>query len=384
VSTAALLDELRLARELVSALAAPLDEDGYRRQFHPELSALGWHLGHCTYIETYWLQEVILRNAIYTEPVGRLYLAGQTPKPERGERLPALPALLQWVHALQERNHAVLMEQPPILQEHPLLCENYLLHFLIQHYNQHYETMLMALTQRAATSADDDYKVDRPFPARQPVVDCIDIAAGHYQIGGSPPTACDNELPPQQAVLGPCRIARNPVSNSEFLAFMRDDGYAREDLWSTAGWQWLQQHPATHPEHWRSDAAGNWYGIGVRGPYQLDGDDILHGISWHEAQAFARWAGAGLPHEYQWEVACRLQQLEQTGRAWEWCDNTFHPYAGFKAFPYAEYSQPWFDNGHYTLRGGSLHTRPSVRRPSFRNFYQPHMRHIFAGLRLAY
>ena len=384
MSSEALLGELRLARELVTALAEPLDDDGYRRQFHPELSALGWHLGHCTYIETYWLQEVILQDTTHTAPVRQLYIAGQTPKPARGELLPARPVLLQWAQALQTLNDTLLTEQPPALREHPLLREDYLLHFLVQHYNQHYETMLMALTQRAAASSDPGFMVDRPFPARQPVADCIEIAAGHYRVGGSAPSACDNELPPQQATLGPCRMARNPVSNSEFLAFMQDGGYVREDLWSTAGWQWLQRHPAACPDHWRPDAAGNWYGTGVRGAYQLDGDDVLHGISWHEAQAFARWAGAGLPHEYQWEVACRLQQLEQTGRAWEWCDNTFHPYAGFRAFPYKEYSQPWFDDGHYTLRGGSLHTRPAIRRPSFRNFYQPGMRHIFAGLRLVY
>lgn len=384
MSSAALLQELRLARELVTALAEPLDDDGYRRQFHPELSPLGWHLGHCTFIETYWLQEAILQDARFTAPVSRLYVAGQTPKPARGGLLPSLQALLQWVHALQSQNEALLTAPPDSLREHPLLHEDYLLHFLIQHYNQHYETMLMALTQRAATADPGEFSVARPFPARQPLADGIDIAAGHYRVGGNAPSACDNELPPQQATLGPCRIARKPVSNSEFLAFMQDDGYTRENLWSTAGWQWLQQHPVSCPDHWRHDAAGNWYGIGVRGAYELDGDDVLHGISQHEAQAFARWADAGLPHEYQWEVACRLQLLEQTGRAWEWCDNTFHPYAGFRAFPYEEYSQPWFDEGHFTLRGGSLHTRPSIRRPSFRNFYQPGMRHIFAGLRLVY
>jgi iron(II)-dependent oxidoreductase len=384
VSSPQLLNELRLARELVTALAEPLDDDDYRRQFHPELSPLGWHLGHCTYIESYWLQEVIQQDARFTEPVRRLYVAGETPKPARGELLPPLQVQLQWVHALQSLNDELLTLQPVTLTEHELLHEDYLLHFLIQHYNQHYETMLMALTQRAAAADHGDFAVTRPFPAMQPLPDSIDIAAGHYRIGGKTPAACDNELPQQQATLGPYSIARKPVSNSEYLAFMQDDGYTRKNLWHADSWQWLQENPVTYPDHWRRDAAGNWYGTGVRGAYELDGDDVLHGISRHEAQAFAYWAGAGLPHEYQWEVACRLQQLEQTGRAWEWCGNSFHPYAGFRSFPYEGYSQPWFDGGHYTLRGGSLHTRPSVRRPSFRNFYQPGMRHIFAGLRLVY
>jgi iron(II)-dependent oxidoreductase len=384
VSSPALLNELRLARELVTALAEPLDDESYRRQFHPELSPLGWHLGHCTYIESYWLQEVIQQDDRFTAPVRRLYTAGGTPMPARGELLPTLQAQLQWVQALQSMNDELLALQPATLREHELLHEDYLLHFLIQHYDRHYETMLMALTQRAAAAGHGDFAVTRPFPARQPLPDNIDIAAGHYRIGGKAPAARDNELPQQQATLGPCSIARKPVSNSEFLAFMQDDGYTRENLWSTEGWQWLQENPVACPDHWRRDAAGNWYGTGVRGAYELGGDDVLHGVSQHEAQAFARWAGAGLPHEYQWEVACRLQQLEQTGRAWEWCGNSFHPYAGFRAFPCKDCAQPWFAGGYYPLRGGSLHTRPSIRRPGFRNFYQPGMRHIFAGLRLVY
>ncbi|HKJ09285.1 MAG TPA: SUMF1/EgtB/PvdO family nonheme iron enzyme, partial [Gammaproteobacteria bacterium] len=108
------------------------------------------------------------------------------------------------------------------------------------------------------------------------------------------------------------------------------------------------------------------------------------GINHHEASAYAAWAGAQLPHEYQWEAACRLGLLEHTGRAWEWCANTFHPYEGFESFPYREYSTPWLGGDHYTLKGGSLHTRPPVKRASFRNFYEPDKRHIFAGLRLVY
>jgi iron(II)-dependent oxidoreductase len=79
-----------------------------------------------------------------------------------------------------------------------------------------------------------------------------------------------------------------------------------------------------------------------------------------------------------------LQLLEQTGHVWEWCNNCFYPYAGFQSFPYKEYSQPWFNDNHYTLRGGSLHTRPGIKRASFRNFHAPEKRHIFAGLRLVW
>ena len=210
------------------------------------------------------------------------------------------------------------------------------------------------------------------------------MTPGHYKVGGKSPTAYDNELPAQQVTLGPYRIAARPVTNSHYLAFMQAGGYQQQTLWSEAGWQWQSQTQCTCPQHWRRDADQQWYGVGVRGGYDLDGNDVLYGLSYYEASAYANWAGGRLPHEHQWEVACRLQHLEQTGRAWEWCQNPLFPYEGFKAFPYEDYSSPSFDGQHFALRGGSLHTRPAIKRPSFRNFHAADKRHVFAGLRLVY
>ena len=384
MSSAALLNELRLVQELVMALLEPIQDDSYRRQYHPDLSPLGWHLGHCTYTECYWLQEVVLGDNRFTAPVADIYTTGVTPKPERGARLPALDVLIQWTLGMQSLNAETLETSPAALTDHPLMQDDYLLHFLVQHYSQHYENMLAVLTQCALTAATADFETSHPITSSPLRQDRIGIQAGHYRVGGTAPTACDNELPAQQATLGPCEIARNPVSNSEYLAFMEAGGYEDASHWNEAGWQWQLQQQVGAPEHWRQDNAGNWYGIGVRGAYELDGNDAVHGISHYEATAFAGWAGGRLPHEHQWEVACCLQFLQQTGRVWEWCKNPFYAYAGFKAFPYEGYSKPWFDNHHYSLRGGSLHTRPAIKRASFRNFHTPGKRHIFAGLRLAW
>ena len=384
MSSTAQLNDLQLAQQLVTALVESLDDDSQRQQYHSELSPLGWHLGHCTYIECYWLQQVVLKDSSYTEPVKALYTPALTPKPERGQLLPPLDALMQWVLGMQAMNLDLLTSPTAALSEHPLMQDDYLLHFLTQHYSQHYETMLSALVQRALLEDKPAFRVHTPFKALQPVTDDISIEPGHYRVGGGLPTAFDNELPAQHVTLGPYSIARNPVSNSEYLAFMEAGGYRTQSLWDETGWQWRSQLTTDCPDHWRQDEAGHWYGIGVRGAYELDGTDVLHGISHHEAAAYANWAGGRLPHEHQWEVACRLQFLEQTGRAWEWCLNPFYPYEGFQAFPYDGYSPPAFDNGHYTLRGGSFHTRPVIKRASFRNFHEPFKRHIFAGLRLAY
>ena len=384
MSSAARLNELRLAQELVTALVESLDDDSQRQQYHSELSPLGWHLGHCTYTECYWLQEVVLGDSGYTAPVKTLYTPALTAKPERGKLLPRLDDLLQWVQGMQAMNQDLFTATSPALTEHPLMQDDYLLHFLIQHYSQHYESMLSALTQRALLEDTPVFRVTAPFKAQQPIIDNITIQPGHYKVGGRAPAAYDNELPAQKVILGPYSIARKPISNSEYLAFMKAGGYNTQSLWSDAGWQWRSQLKASCPDHWRQDEAGHWYGMGVRGAYELDGTDVVHSISHHEACACANWAGGRLPHEHQWEVACRLRFLEQTGRAWEWCQNPFYPYEGFQAFPYEGYSLPSFDKGHYTLRGGSFHTRPAIKRPSFRNFHEPFKRHIFAGLRLVY
>ncbi len=377
------LRELERVQTLLLGLVEDLDDYSYRTQFHADLSALGWHLGHCTFVECYWLHEVVRNDGSVTQPLRELYVPPLTPKPERGQRIPAQQDLLEWVRHMQQFNRDCLQQGSVFWGEHALLEDQYLQRFLIQHHSQHYETMLMALSQRAQQRAET-YRVDTILHSRTPDTDGLEMPGGHYRIGGTRPESFDNELPPQQAELGPFRIARRPVSNAEFLGFMEAGGYQSQALWSTGGWHWRSDEQIQQPDHWRQDDAGNWYGVGVRGPYDLPAEEPVMGLSHHEAEAYARWAGGRLPHEYQWEAACRVGLLEHTGRAWEWCATPFHPYEGFEPFPYDEYSQPWFDDQHYSLRGGSLYTQPTIKRPSFRNFYLADKRHIFAGLRLAF
>jgi iron(II)-dependent oxidoreductase len=383
VSNRKLLDELALSQLLILTLIEQ-NRELYNLQTDPELSPLGWHLGHCVFIECYWIQEILYNNSQITAPLADLYTPPRTPKTERGEQLPACKALLDWARQLQETNLQTLQDLPAGIAAHKLFNNDYLLHFLIQHYCQHYETMLMILTRKALTETKTEYQSTSPLQSTKIAINRIPLPAGHYRIGGQEPVAYDNELPPQQADLGPFEINRTPVSNAEFLGFMEDGGYNRPDLWNEHSLPWQQHNKFTCPDHWQQDEQDNWFAMGVRGPYELAAEEPVMGLSHYEACAFANWAGARLPHEYQWETACRLQGLQLTGRVWEWCQNTFHPYQGFKPFPYDEYSQPWFDGEHFSLRGGSLYSRPAIKRPSFRNFYQADKRFIFAGLRLAW
>ena len=298
--------------------------------------------------------------------------------------MPPQSDLLTWARELNAFNLHYLHNLRPEWQAHELFVDDYLLHFLIQHYSQHYETLLMILTQKALGEHQPESESLAALQAADLNRNSFDIPSGHYRVGGERPAAYDNELPRQQADLGAFSISRHPVSNAEYLGFIKDGGYQTPAHWSEAGWQWREQNSAESPDHWRRESNGDWYGVSFKGGYALAPMNPFPASITMKPAPLQTGRVAELPHEYQWEAACRIGALEHTGRVWEWCQNTFHPYEGFSPFPYDEYSQPWFDDLHYTLKGGSLHTRPAIKRPSFRNFFEADKRHIFAGLRLVY
>src|SRR5262249_38865856 len=192
-------------------------------------------------------------------------------------------------------------------------------------------------------------------------------------------------------------LARHPVTQAQFAAFMAAGGYRRRELWSSEGWAWREAHAVDRPFHWRRDAP----------------DHPVAGVSAHEAEAFCRRAGARLPREFEWEHAARgLVATAESGNlggvhsgttpdgsfpagrsvdgaddlfgnVWEWTASAFEPYPGFRPWPYEGYSQAWFDGQHRVLRGGSWATRPFALRRSFRNWYVAETRQIFAGFRTA-
>ncbi|MEJ2060567.1 MAG: SUMF1/EgtB/PvdO family nonheme iron enzyme [Gammaproteobacteria bacterium] len=378
------LVRLRAVDRRLLSLVEPLDDADYRTQYHPDLSPIGWHLGHCAFIENYWLLERVCGDDRLTHDKHGFYFPENIPKPQRGPGLPPKATLMQEVERQQEQNILRFSGIGYTLPAHELLAEDYLAKFLLQHNSQHYETMNMVLAQRAMRRHGYEFFPDRRLEPAPPHHERFVVPTGAYPMGGTRPDSYDNELPRVDVHLPRTEIASTPVSNAQYLGFMQAGGYEDASLWSDEGWEWHCNHEITHPEHWRRDARGWWYGIDVQGPHELAPGEPVHGLSHYEAEAYARWAGARLPHEAEWEVACWQHGLANTGHVWEWCANLFYPYPGFEAFPYDGYSVPWFDGQHYVLRGASRHTRPDVRRPSFRNYYNPDKRHIFAGLRLAY
>ncbi len=376
------LIRLRGIQNKVRKLFEGMNDETYRDQYHPDLSPLGWHLGHCLFIENYWLHEVLQGDDSLTADQQDLFVPENCPKPERGVRLPALQQQLKTIHQQHDDNDLLLIEMVPPLSEHELLKDEYLQNFIIQHYAQHYETMQMVFNQIAIQSDDNQYRPQQPLHSK-PLLNTFEaVEAAEVEIGGEAPFAYDNELPRQQIHLDSFSIANKPVSNAEYLRFIEDQGYKNRAYWSTEGWQWRLDNNIHQPEHWKQNERGEWYAACYPEAIDLVADAPVYGISYYESSAFAHWAQARLPHEYEWETSARQNKLHHSGLVWEWCNNVFSPYEGFQAFPYDGYSKPWFDGKHFVLRGASQFTRPEIRRASFRNFFNPDKRHIFAGLRL--
>ncbi|HEB95715.1 MAG TPA: ergothioneine biosynthesis protein EgtB [Sedimenticola thiotaurini] len=387
-----LLGQLNTLHQMMNQLPAHVPEEEAYREWHPRLAPLAWYLGRAVYLETWWVQELVQGDSGMTGRVRHLF-GGNANPPSAGQwrQLPPLDHLLNWALELQERNLTALAN-PATLGDHPLVAEQRLLPLVLQDQALLYEQMLMVLAQRQL-QLPIRYRVRTPLTARPPSHDLVGMAQGHYRIGAlDDPAARDNELPPQVVQLSSFRIDRLPVANGAWLGFMEAGGYDDPSLWDEAGWEWRTRERIGAPDHWRRDADGHWYGIGINGPFDLDPEEAVMGISRHEATAYARWvatsgdglAGAVVQHEYQWEIAARTRAISGYGRVWEWCANGFHPYDGYRPPPWEEAVTREFDHRHHTLRGAGLHTQRICRRPSIRLPALPEARHLFSGTRLVF
>jgi len=384
----ATLIRLRGIQNKTRQLFEGLNDIHYRLQYHHDLSPAGWYLGQGIFLENYWLHEVIQGNIQYTEDKS-LFIDDNCPISQRGPRLPALAEQIEAICEQQDNNDLLLLEKSAPLSQHVLFKDEYIENFIIQNYALNYEAIYAVLNQVALKKHNRSKKKQAYSPANQLkpqalIKNITQIKAGQYSVGGEWPYSFDNELPCHQTQLKDFFIANTPVSNAQYLRFIEDNGYNNKNYWSDSGWQWREKNNIQHPEYWSRNDSGQWYGINCSGPFDLNVNDAVFGISHYEANAFASWAGARLPHEHEWETAARLELIKGTTDVWEWCSNILQPYQGFKAFPYTERNQAEFNDEHFVLKGASHYTRPEIKRASFRNHYQAHQRHIFAGLRLVF
>jgi iron(II)-dependent oxidoreductase len=369
-SKAAIVERLAEARERTLALVEPLDDEQLNTVYSPILSPLAWDLGHIANFEELWLVQTIADREPMHGELGRFYDAIENPRVTRGE-LPILrdAELRAYMADVRERALDVLDSADVSPEaEDPLLREGFVYELLLAHELQHNETMLQLLQMV------DGYESEPVAGALafEPLADgpeTIAIAAGEYEIGApARGFAYDNERSRHRVELAAFEIDRTPVSNAAYAEFMEDTG-------------------AEAPLYWTRDGDG-WVSAAMGRRAPLDpACPVIH-VSWKQADAFARWAGKRLPSEQEWEAAVTSSSavhrgVEVVGRVWEWTSSDFLAYPGFAAFPYREYSEPFFGAEHKVLRGSSWATHPDVVRPSFRNWDLPQRRQIFSGLRCA-
>ncbi len=428
--TASQLEQLLTeVRERTELLLSTVTEEQATAQHSPLMSPLVWDLGHIAAFETLWLQHQLDGEIAFAEMPGT-YNPFEHPRPERGVlHLPTLAAALdelRWIRrvTLERLRHAPLGSGSPS----PLLRDGYVYRMVVQHEGQHQETMLQALQLRR----DPEYAVpDRSAPPRAVHTfgdgEMVRFPGGDVFIGTNDRSAAyDNERPVHVVRLAPFLIDITPVTNGAYNAFVEGGGYADRRYWSEEGWRWLREHDVQAPQGWtRCD--DRWF---ERDMDQLLPIDVLRPVchvSYHEAEAYARFVGKRLPTEVEWEAAASwdpatLRKREQPwgggaasptlanvdqltfapapvgayehnvspigcygmiGDVWEWTASDFTPYPGFEAFPYREYSEAFFGSEYKVLRGGSWATPWYLARSTFRNWDYPIRRQIFSGFRCA-
>lgn len=418
-----LATRLAEARARTEALLAPLDDAAVMRQHDPLQSPPVWDYGHIAVYEELWLVHRLSGSEPADPARMQVYDAFENPRRIRG----ALPLMGRSEATAYrdsvDRRALELLAEADLDGDDPLLRGGFVHEMIIEHEHQHTETILQTLQL-----VEGGYRPRIPAPprGRRVALDMVEVPAGRYPIGTGGHSPYDNERGVHEVELDAFRIQRFPVSCGQYQAFIDDGGYRRPELWGARGRAWLAEGGATAPKHWRREGR-DWLTDRFGHTVAVEPDRPVVHVCWHEADAYARWAGLRLPTEYEWEVAARWdpatgrmrvhpwgdeppteehanldQRLygcaplgaypkgasalgceQMVGDVWEWTSSDFLPYPGFAAFPYPEYSQVFFGGDYKVLRGASWAARPSVARAAFRNWDHPIRRQIFAGFRCA-
>ena len=400
-------------RAATEALARPLSAEDCCVQSMPDASPAKWHLAHTSwFFETFILERCesdfvafdaafrVLFNSYY-QGVGR-----QHPRPQRGLLTrPSLATVLAYRADVDARMLRLLQQDG--LPE-PIWT---LLELGLQHEQQHQELLLTDIKhllwcnplwpayRDAPAVADSEAAAPSDW---QPFEGGL-VQTGHAGAG----FAFDNELPRHSVFLQPYALATRPVMNAEYLAFMADGGYANPAHWLAEGWDWCRSQQITHPLYWREEE-GAWSEFTLWGGQPLAPHQPVVHLSYYEADAYARWAGARLPSEAEWEIVAAHHDrardgafsddqafhprpaasgpglAQMLGDVWEWTASAYAPYPGFRPLEgaFGEYNGK-FMVSQLVLRGGSCVTPRDHVRVTYRNFFPPGAQWQFSGIRLA-
>ena len=414
-------------RGQTEALAAPLSAEDCQLQSMPDASPTKWHLAHLTwFFETFILEKYehnfrpfdagfrVLYNSYYTG-IGDRY-----PRPKRG--LISRPSLDQIFGYRQQVDDRVLrlLDSPQGRSDHELAQ---LVELGMHHEQQHQELILTDIKHALsfnplAPAYAKRWPLTRTRPEPQRWHSYPSGVVGHgFDAALDGPFSFDNETPRHQVFVAPFELAHRLVTNGDLMAFMADSGYRRPELWLSMGWDWVQAGHHEMPFYWErsdenTDASSGYCNFTLQGMVDIDPNTPACHLNFFEADALARWAGARLPTEFEWELAARAlpatgelsgnfvehaayhplplsgsgeaAPAQMLGDVWEWTQSNYNPYPGYKPWEglVGEYNGKFMCN-QFVLRGGSCATPRSHMRASYRNFFPPDAQWQFSGVRLA-
>ncbi|MEJ0018689.1 MAG: ergothioneine biosynthesis protein EgtB [Acetobacteraceae bacterium] len=387
IDTLALRRRYGAIRSWTDQLAASLSDEDQCVQSMPDASPAKWHRAHTTwFFEQFVLTPFLPGYQVFHPDFAYLFnsyyeaVGPRHPRPSRG--LLTRPPTERVGAFRQHVDQAMLS----LLEQLPAEAAG-LVELGLQHEQQHQELlltdMLHAFAQNPlAPAVLPDWREPAGVPGPSRFVTC---PGGMVRIGHRHGGFCfDNETPAHPEYLQPYALASRLVRNGEWLAFMQDGGYRAATLWMSDGWGCVRANGWDAPLHWRQGEDG-WWQMGPGGLVPLDPDAPVRHISWYEADAFARWSGARLPTEAEWEAAAEREDIaERTSHVWQWTSSAYGPYPGYRpvAGAVGEYNGKFMIN-QMVLRGASLATPPEHARRSYRNFFHPDKRWQFSGVRLA-
>ncbi|AMO73190.1 ergothioneine biosynthesis protein EgtB [Sphingorhabdus sp. M41] len=381
-----MLDRFRDVRRHSVRLAEGLSDADATAQSMDDASPTKWHLAHISwFFETFLLRDHVAGYQLFDDAFPYLFNSyyeaegARHARPERG--LLTRPSLAEVIDYRTHVDSAMVEAMEGFSEELLDLVE-----LGLNHEQQHQELLLTDILHLFSRNPlKPAYSSMAPVSASEPgPLQWIEGRTGIQQIGhDGQGFAFDCEGPRHDVLLHPHAIADRPVTNGEWLEFIEDGGYREARHWLSDGWAWVQQEGIDAPLYWNRISDPEWAEFGLCGNQSLDQFAPVKHVSHYEADAYATWAGARLPTEAEWEVAAN-NGLPNSGAVWEWTGSAYLPYPGFKPADGAvgEYNGK-FMSGQSVLKGGSTATAPNHIRPSYRNFFYPHQRWQFCGLRLA-
>jgi ergothioneine biosynthesis protein EgtB len=411
-----LVSRYKIVRELSETLCKPLVTEDYIIQSMPDVSPTKWHLAHTSwFFETFILSQI---NPLYKSPHPQykylfnsyyVQVGKRHARPERGLlSRPTVEEVYRYRHYV-DQNMVEFLEGADEAQTEEIMP---LLDVGLNHEQQHQELMLTDIKHVFSVNplrpAYLNSKYVVPELRSVPEMKWVSFPEGVYSIGHEGEGfAFDNESPHHKVYLQAFELTSRLVTNGEYLAFMEDGGYKRPELWLSDGWYTVEMNGWEAPLYWER-LGGRWWNFTLSGMHEVNLNEPVSHVSYYEAEAFARWAGARLPFESEWEVAASKVPMEGNfvdsgnchpvalrempnvnlkqmfGDVWEWTQSPYIPYPGYKTLPGAlgEYNGKFMSN-QMVLRGGSCATSRSHIRKTYRNFFPPSARWQFMGIRLA-